>query len=673
MNGSHFRMAALRWLALPLLLALSTSVAAQGAPAPVDVGPYLADDLFEQITISPTGEYFAATVPVGDRTALVVMRRAGNVVTAQVAMGKDTHILDFWWVSDERLLMSMAETFGAEDQPSATGELFGMDADGGNRKLLVGYRAATQSPGTRLGRNNDQSVWASLVDDLPDVDSHVLISVSPFQDDPVSRVERMDVRSGQRVHVTRVPVRRASFVTDNTHHVRMAVGVDSSNASQLYHRANDDAEWTLINDENATRKVETPVGFSADDRIAYLRADLGSGPDALIAYDTVTGKRTPLLRDETNDPYRILYQLGLGSQPIGVHFDKGPVATAAYIDPDTPDARVYRMLEKAFPGQTSVITSTTRDGKLALVWVGSATNPGDFFLFDVDARRAEHLLSRSAWVDPAKMGTVRAVQVPARDGEVLHGVLTLPPGSDGKGLPMIVNPHGGPIGIRDDFAFNTETQMLAHAGYAVLQVNFRGSGGYGRRFTQLGAKQWGLKMQDDLTDATKWAIAQGIAAPDRICLYGASYGAYASLMGVAKEPSLYRCAVGYVGVYDLDKVVREDSSDSNFSKQFASQWIGARGQMAATSPNRFADRIKVPVFLAAGGEDRIAPVEHTELMEAALRKAGVPVESLYFKNEAHGFYALDHRREYSTRLLDFLARHLGGARATATATAKAKD
>ena len=271
------------------------------------------------------------------------------------------------------------------------------------------------------------------------------------------------------------------------------------------------------------------------------------------------------------------------------------------------------------------------------------------------------------------MGTVRAVLIQARDGETLHGVLTLPPGSDGKGLPMIVNPHGGPIGIRDDFAFNTETQMLAHAGYAVLQVNFRGSGGYGRRFTQLGAKQWGLKMQDDLTDATKWAIAQGIAAPDRICLYGASYGAYASLMGVAKEPSLYRCAVGYVGVYDLDKVVREDSADSNFGKQYTSQWIGRSGQLAATSPNRLAAQVKVPVFLAAGGEDRIAPVEHTELMAAALRKAGVPVETLYFRNESHGFYALEHRREYYTKLLDFLARHLGGARATATATAKAKD
>ena len=402
--------------ALVFLLPLcAAAVAATPAAAPVDIEPYLADDLFEAITISPTGEYFAATVPLEDRTALVVMRRADKAITAKVAMGKDAHILDFWWVSDERLLMSMAETFGAEDQPSATGEMFAMDADGGNKRLLIGYRAGTQGPGTRLGRNNEQSVWASLVDDLPDLDSHVLVAVSPFQDDPVTRVERMDVRSGQRTHVTRVPVRRATFMTDNAHDVRLAVGVDSGNASQLFHRANDDAEWQVVNDENETRRVETPVGFSPDNRIAYLRADTGSGPDALVAYDTVTGKREPLLRDETHDPYRILYQLGLGSQPIGLQFDTGPVATAAYIDPDTPDARVYRMLEKAFPGQTSVVTSTTRDGQLALVWVGSATNPGDFFLFDVANRRAEHLLSRAAWVDPEKMGTVRAISLKARD------------------------------------------------------------------------------------------------------------------------------------------------------------------------------------------------------------------------------------------------------------------
>jgi dipeptidyl aminopeptidase/acylaminoacyl peptidase len=170
-------------------------------------------------------------------------------------------------------------------------------------------------------------------------------------------------------------------------------------------------------------------------------------------------------------------------------------------------------------------------------------------------------------------------------------------------------------------------------------------------------------MQDDVTDATRWAIEQGIADPERICIYGGSYGAYAAMMGAAREPDLYACAAGYVGVYDLDLMVRQDKRDSRFMSNFTSQWIGEAGSLSAVSPTRLADRIKAPVFLAAGGEDRVAPVEHTELMESALRKAGVPVESLVYKNEGHGFYKEEHRAEYYRRLLGFLSRHIGGQQA----------
>ena len=204
--------------------------------------------------------------------------------------------------------------------------------------------------------------------------------------------------------------------------------------------------------------------------------------------------------------------------------------------------------------------------------------------------------------------------------------------------------------------------MLASAGYAVLKINFRGSGNYGRDFQQAGAQEWGRAMQDDVTDATKWAIEQGIADPRRICIYGGSYGAYSAMMGLAREPGLYACGAGYVGVYDLDMMVREDSRDSTYMANFSSQWVGKAGELAAVSPNRLADRIKAPVFLAAGGEDRIAPVEHTEMMERALKKAGVPVEALYYRYEGHGFYVESHRIEYYTKLLDFFARHLGGAK-----------
>ena len=176
-------------------------------------------------------------------------------------------------------------------------------------------------------------------------------------------------------------------------------------------------------------------------------------------------------------------------------------------------------------------------------------------------------------------------------------------------------------------------------------------------------------MQDDLTDATRWAVSQGIADANRICIYGASYGGYAALMGVAKEPALYKCAAGYVGVYDLPAMQGQGARDSKRFGHWSTEWIGKREDLAAVSPNRIADRIKVPVFLAAGGEDEIAPIEHSKMMERALVKAGTPVETLYYPTEGHGFYVEANRREFYTRLLAFLNRHIGGATATAGAAA----
>jgi dipeptidyl aminopeptidase/acylaminoacyl peptidase len=277
------------------------------------------------------------------------------------------------------------------------------------------------------------------------------------------------------------------------------------------------------------------------------------------------------------------------------------------------------------------------------------------------AKKADAVISRRSWINPDALSDMRPVDLAARDGLALHGYLTLPPGSDGKGLPAVVLPHGGPFGVFDQPYFDDEVQILAQAGYAVLQVNFRGSGNYGRAFTRAGAREWGGKMQDDLTDATRWLAAQGIADPARICIYGASYGAFAALMGAAREPALYKCAVGLVGVYDLEKIASESSGRS--STNWTREWIGEGPMLAANSPIHRAAHVKAPVFLSAGGEDYIAPIAHTRKMEAALKKAGVSVETLYFPNEGHGYYLEAHRREYYAKLLDFLATHLGGKRA----------
>ena len=214
--------------------------------------------------------------------------------------------------------------------------------------------------------------------------------------------------------------------------------------------------------------------------------------------------------------------------------------------------------------------------------------------------------------------------------------------------------------VLDAWGFNADAQMLATSGYAVLQVNFRGSGNYGRAFKQAGARQWGAAMQDDVTDATRWAIEQGYADPHRICIYGASYGAYAALMGVVREPTLYRCAIGYVGVYDLPMMKRDLAARNHASTTWAKEWIGNDDAvLGEASPVRLASGIKAPVFLAAGGEDFIAPIDHTKRMEAALKRSGVDVEALYYPNEGHGFYETAHRREFYTRMLQFLGRHIG--------------
>ncbi len=624
----------------------------------IDVAAYVKKDRFETLKISPTGKFYAATVPLEDRTALVILHRGDNKLTGSFNLGKNTHVVDFDWVNDDRVLISMAEKYGALDQPNWTGELYAMNADGGGTELLVGWRVQNDL-GTTIRRKKAEQVAAYLVDPLPNDEKNVIISVMPFNSDPYTRVDKMDVYTGRRITIARAPVRNAMFTTDHDGVVRFALGADTDNRSKLYYRDREGSEWKLINHEAASDRIERPIGFSEDNKTAYLRVEREQGPDAILAMDIASGERKELLRDDNTDPMRILRKPGTAI-PVGAMYMDG-VPRTAFFDEASVEARLYRSLEAAFEGQSVYITSSSADGKLALVQVDSDRNPGDFYVFDTVNKKADYVISRRDWFDPEQMANMRPVDLKARDGLPLAGYLTVPNGASGKQLPLVVMPHGGPYGIYDMWGFGTESQLLASAGYAVLQVNFRGSGNHGRAFTQAGARQWGKAMQDDVTDATRWAIDQGIADPKRICIYGASYGAYAALMGAAREPDLYSCAVGYVGVYDLPTMhTHGDIQRRGSGETYLREWIGERNALDAVSPNRMADRIKVPVLLAAGGEDERAPIEHSKMMERALIAAGVPVETLYYSTEGHGFYVEANRKAYYTKLLDFLGTHLGG-------------
>ena len=634
---------------------MQASTPALATPS-VDIENYLRRDGYGRIKISPDGQHYAATVQLEDRGGLVIFRRADNKVVGGATGAKHSLVDRFWWAKNDRVVLSTAERLGSRDQPYPTGMLFAVGVDGSRVRTLVGPEI---EPGL-VDTYGDMGPWemASLIDTLPDDPAYVLIAAWDMGVDPTTRVEKLDVYTGKRTTVATAPVRRATFVTDVAGQVRFADGARDDNVRKLFYRDSDASEWRLVNDEAQSGHKESALGFAADGVVAYLRVAQAEGPDAVVAWNTRTGVRTEIQRDPTVDPYATVHDRD-GRAVIGLQYMRAGVQPRLF-DEKTETARVYLALDKAFPDAAVTITSYTRDGRHALVQVWNDRTPGDTYLFDTKAMTAKGVYIAREWFDPARLAATRAVSLKARDGLALHGYLT-PPRDAGSGpWPTVLLPHGGPFGIFDEFAFDDDVHLLSEAGYAVLRINYRGSGNYGVGFRKAGAREWGGRMQDDLSDATHWAIEQGIADASRICIVGASYGGYAALMGAAREPGLYRCAVGYVGVYDLEAMHRGRSREARWIRTWADDWLGELGSLKARSPIHMAEAITAPVLLVAGGEDLVAPIAHSKKMERALRAAGKPVETFYVGSEGHGFYADKNRREYLTRLLDFLARHLGG-------------
>lgn len=644
-----------RWLAAIIVAGLWC-----GTAAAIDLGAYVRADKFGDVMLSPGGNYLAATVPADGFTAVIILRTDDNTPVGNLRPPLNSHVFGLHWVNNDQVMFGLAQKFGTRDAPWATGELLTLDARTGRPELLVGYRDL----GLRVRPKYRTSAAAFLSDALPGDDAHVVIAVGGSRLDANGYAAQLELASGKQRLLARAPMPGASYVVDARGDVRFVQGAGTDNVHRLYHRNGGD--WALVNDEKRSGRSEAALGFSADGQLAYLLSEQPSGPDAIVSWNPATQERKVVLRDEVVDPARLIRSPG-STVPVGALF-LGNTPHTSFFDESSDEARLYRSLEAAFPGRAVFITSSTRDGRRLLVETGSGSNPGEFYLYDRDRNQARFLMARSEWIDPESTASVRPVLLKARDGLELHGFLTVPHGSTGRDLPMVVVPHGGPIGIFDNGSFDHENQLLAAAGYAVLQINFRGSGNYGRAHSRAALKQWGRAMQDDVTDATRWAISEGIADARRICIYGASYGAYSAMMGAAREPGLYQCAAGYVGVYDLPLMFTGgDIQDRDAGMSYLREWLGDPATLGAVSPVNLAERIKVPVFLAAGGQDKRAPIQHTERMEAALKRAGTPVESLYYKTEGHGFYTQAHRSEYYGKLLAFLSRSLGGKTATTAA------
>jgi dipeptidyl aminopeptidase/acylaminoacyl peptidase len=330
---------------------------------------------------------------------------------------------------------------------------------------------------------------------------------------------------------------------------------------------------------------------------------------------------------------------------------------------DEQRKQLQKELESRLPGYEVVVTSMNRNEDKAMVRTYSDKTLGSYYFYDLNTKELKKLVDVSPWLKEEYMADMKPIQYKARDGLIIHGYLTLPKGVEPKNLPVVVNVHGGPW-ARDVWGFNPEVQFLANRGYAVLQVNYRGSTGYGKKFWELSFKQWGKTMQDDITDGVKWLIKQGIADPKRVAIYGGSYGGYATLAGLTFTPDLYCCGVDYVGVSNLFTFM---NTIPPYWKPYLDMFHEMVGDpkkdsllLAEASPVLHADQIKAPLFIAQGAHDPRVNKNESDQMVEALRKRGVEVEYMVKENEGHGFHNEENRFDFYGHMEKFLAKHLGG-------------
>jgi dipeptidyl aminopeptidase/acylaminoacyl peptidase len=399
------------------------------------------------------------------------------------------------------------------------------------------------------------------------------------------------------------------------------------------------------------------AGFSFDPDIIYVGRE-HEGRVALFEYSISSKSLGKLVFSHPeHDVYTPVFDMKR-RELIGVAYS-GVGPEMHYLDEQAE--REAASIGRALPKTTNRIFSISDDRNRAIIKRSSDVHPPEYYLFlrDTKPKRIDFLLTPYPELVELRFAPMRPISYRARDGLVIPGYITLPLGRAAKKLPLIVYPHGGPT-ARDVRGFDPVVHLFASRGFAVFQPNFRGSSGYGSDFIKKGHREWGLAMQDDITDGVQWLIEQGIADPDRIGIYGASYGGYAALMGLAKTPELYRAGASYAGVTSLPQLLADDAfyRFDDFNRPTVGGEWGDGGRLKQNSPLHRVDDIQVPVLLGHGVDDPRVHVKHSDRMASALRSAGKSVEYLKFEDEAHGFLLESNRLAFYRRLIGFFEEHL---------------
>lgn len=642
------------WPLAALLALCSTDTTAQAIP----VEDFARHAEFNEVALSPTGQYAALTVPEpdGTETRLEIVEIATGK-TQVLRFGKREHVADVTWTADDQVVVSRARLQPLKALPVSYGELMTSDITGGTQEVIFGYIPDT---GTKRGRRKDEG-FAGIAKILNNEPGKILVEFSCWNcgEEPDTVIFKVDSKTGDRREVERAD-EPASFAFDQSGKARIRTTWDEKDDPVVHYRRNQGGDWQPMPKSLVGRSIGY-ARFADDANTVYATISDNGEAGQLYRLDLAAGTRERLLgRDDVDIAY--MMYAGRDGIPFAAVYNADK-PTIQYLDPTSEWAQLHASMLRSFPGRMLTLDSFSRDGRKVMFSVWSDRHTSSYYVYDRDANKASKIVDMAPWLKPEQLAPTRPISFTSRDGKELYGFYTA--GGSGP-KPMIVMPHGGPHGPYDSWGYNDDVQFLASRGYGVLQINFRGSGGRGYNFTTSGHREWGGKMMDDIADGVRWAIDAKLADADRICTYGASFGGYAALMQPIRYPELYKCAIGYVGVYDLTVMHKAgDIPDTRSGRRYLERVLGNDpAVLMANSPARNVDKINVPVFLVQGADDRRVPMEQFDALKDAFANAGKPVETMVVAGEGHGFYKPENRAELYRRMEAFLRKHLGAGAGT---------
>lgn len=630
----------MRTLGLPLFAA-ALCCAVPAVAAPPAIADFAADTDFSLPSLSPNGDLVVFVKRVQGTRAVVVLDTVLRKSTA--LMTAATEEFEVTWCrfkSDDRVLCGLSGTqFDGDGQPYPVTRLISMDATGQSKpRVLV---------------QNSTKGWASqfqdrVLDWQVEDPKHVLIELSG-ESGPFPAVQSLDVYTGALKITLRSHYPILTWSTDRAGVVRFGAGYDKNQATYIT-RDSAEADWRTLAKWGLGEADFDVVGFGPTAGTLLVTAN-HEGRAAVFQMDlTEKTDRQLLFSDTSVDVEEPIYWPNDG-RIVGFRYETDMPQRKLIDD----EARAqYELIDSVLKDADNQVIGASRDGNKLLIASNRDVSPTTYYIFNVREKRMSRIGSANPALAQAPLARMKPVKITGPGGVMLPGYLTLPAGSSGKKVPLVVYPHGGPH-ARDSWGFNFMVQFLASRGYAVLQVNFRGSIGYGWDWYEAGLRNWGTVMVDDITAATRWAIAEGIADPAHVCIAGWSYGGYAALMSAAREPDLYRCAVSIAGVSDLRALAREDARFYGGRKRTEYTLGTDNDELKAGSPLRAAEKIKAPVLMVHGDADIQVAVEHSRAMARALDRADKKYELVVIKEGNHSLSRYEWRETLLTRLEAFLA------------------